>query len=204
MKTFPNLIVCKCCHTAYQRLPLTQGDEARCKQCGVKLYQIKPINVNFCLALVVTSLIVFVIANISPVIYVDFHSRKNTSTLFGMALAFSHDMLFPLTIVMVLFFILCPLLHLLFLGWLLVFARYKRRAPGGVFCMKTIIFLHPWSMTEIAVLGILIASIKLSGLLEVSFAAGCWALAILMILMVMINRQNIHSLWEVTSTFHHE
>lgn len=40
--------------------------------------------------------------------------------------------------------------------------------------MKTLVWLRPWSMVEVGVLGFLVAAIKLSSLLDVAPGIGGW------------------------------
>ena len=55
-------------------------------------------------------------------------------------------------------------------------------------------------MVEVCLLGMLVASIKLSHLLQVIPGAGIWATAALMVLITLIANRDIHRLWELTES----
>jgi paraquat-inducible protein A len=64
--------------------------------------------------------------------------------------------------------------------------------------MRLLAALRPWSMVEVCLLGILVAVVKLSHLVQVSPGAGLWATAGLVALIPLIANQDIQRLWEMT------
>ena len=91
-----------------------------------------------------------------------------------------------------------PFLQITLLAWVLVHARAGRRAPGFAPAMRMLAALRPWSMIEVCLLGILVAVIKLSSLVQVAPGAGIWATAGLMVLITLIANRDTHRLWELT------
>ena len=63
--------------------------------------------------------------------------------------------------------------------------------------MRLLAGLAPWSMAEVALLSILIAAIKLSGLVQITPGPGTWALLGLCLLLPVINHQDFHPLWSL-------
>ncbi|WP_017706742.1 paraquat-inducible protein A, partial [Pseudomonas syringae] len=63
-------------------------------------------------------------------------------------------------------------------------------------CMRALEHLRPWSMLEVCMLGILVAIIKLSGMLDVHPGVGLWAMAMLMVLILLIANKGIRRLWD--------
>lgn len=51
-------------------------------------------------------------------------------------------------------------------------------------------------MLEVCMLGILVAIIKLSGMLDVHPGVGLWAMAMLMVLILLIANKDIRRLWD--------
>jgi paraquat-inducible protein A len=91
-----------------------------------------------------------------------------------------------------------PLVQMLLLGWLLAYARQGRRAPGFRTAMKVLVALRPWSMVEVALIGILVSVIKLAGFVHVIPGVGLWAIGVLTVLLTVIASPDARHLWELT------
>ena len=134
-------------------------------------------------------------ANVCPVIRVGMQGLHNEATLWQSTAALAHGVTAPIAIPAACAVILVPLAQITLLGWVLAFARSGRRAPGFVQAAKMLAALRPWSMIEVCLLGILVAVIKLSSLLQVAPGAGIWAMATLMVLITLIASRDLHWLW---------
>jgi paraquat-inducible protein A len=150
------------------------------------------------LPLTLTAAITFVVACFFPVMSVGFHGMANDITLWnaGRALADGGPVMAVCTVCLL---VVAPFMQITLTGWLLFFARLSRPAPGFVFMMKALRWLHPWSRVEVGVLGFLVAGIKLSSLLDVSVGPGGWALAATCMLIILINSHDLHPLWALLS-----
>lgn len=62
--------------------------------------------------------------------------------------------------------------------------------------MRALEHLRPWSMLEVCLLGILVAIVKLAGMLDVHPGLGLWALAMLTVLIILISGKGIRRLWK--------
>lgn len=198
MKTFPHLIVCNECDTVYRRPCLAPGDTSRCEECGATVYGASHLNVDCRLALTVAAAVVYMIANVCPVIRIGLRGQHIEATLWQSAAALAHGTAAPVAVPTAMSVIGVPFLQIALLGWVLVYARSGRRAPGFTTAMRLLVALRPWSMVEVALLGILVSVVKLSGFLEVAPGAGVWAVAALMMLITLIAHRDIEQLWELT------
>ena len=79
---------------------------------------------------------------------------------------------------------------------MLGFANVGRAAPGFKASMRALEHLRPWSMLEVCLLGILVAIVKLAGMLDVHPGLGLWALAMLTVLIILISGKDIRYLWD--------
>lgn len=198
MSPYPVNMHCPCCRSQYTYKHIAKGEEARCRQCMCVLYRSQQMpNKHYCLPLALTAFIIFWIVQTHPVLYVHFHASHNTATMLQISSIFAQQAMLPLAITSVLLFIIFPLLQLLCFMWIFFFSYFNQRSPGFLGCMKLINLLRPWSMIEVAVLGILIAGIKLSHFLEIAPGTGCWAMLALMLLLTLLNQQNMHALWHL-------
>lgn len=200
MKSFPDLIICEHCDTVYRRRVLGPGEVARCERCAAVLYRASRLDVERWLALTLAAAIVFVIANVCPVIRITLQGLHNEATLWQAAAALAHGAATPIALPTALTVIVIPFMQIALLGWVLVYARVGRRAPGFAQAMRMLVALRPWSMIEVCLLGILVAVIKLSSMLQVAPGPGIWATVILMVLITLIANRDVHLLWELTDT----
>jgi len=198
MTIHPHLVICEHCDAVYQRRALVKGQVASCTNCDSVIYQAQDLNVRERLALSVTAAIAFLIANICPVITINLHGLESHTTMWQAALALAQGDAAPIAVPTAAVAVLVPFLQIAILIWVLAFARSGRRAPGFAPAMKMLGILRPWSMVEVCMLGILVAVIKLSSLVQVYPGAGVWATAGLMVLMTLIAGRDVSQLWVLT------
>ncbi|HWU34704.1 MAG TPA: paraquat-inducible protein A [Methylovorus sp.] len=198
MKTYRHLVACEHCDSVYTRAAIAPGQVARCPRCDAVLYRASRLDVDRWLALTIAAAIVFVMANVCPVIYISFKGLHNEATLWASAAALAHGRAAPIAVPTAMSIIIVPFLQISLLAWVLMYARFGKRAPGFERAMRMLAALRPWSMVEVCLLGILVAVIKLSGFLQVAPGAGIWATAALMILLTLIANRDVHWLWEMT------
>lgn len=198
MKTFPNLVVCEHCDSVYQRPILGPGEVARCRKCAAVLFRASRLDIDRWLALTLAAAIVFVIANVCPVVIIRLQNLSNEATLWQSAAALAHSPAALIALPTALAIIVVPFLQIGLLIWILLGARAGYRAPGFAPAMRMLVILRPWSMIEVGLLGILIAIIKLSSFLKVAPGPGIWAMAVLMVLITLIANRDTHWLWQLT------
>lgn len=198
MNVYPHLVACEHCDSVYQRCTLAAGEVARCSRCEAVLQRANPMGVDRWLALTLTTAVVFLIANICPVVRISLNGTHREATLWEFAWALAQGSVAPIAIVAALVIILVPLAQIALLAWVLLYARVGRRAPGFARSLRLLAMLRPWSMIEVGIFGILVAIIKLISLVEVTLGAGVWATAALMVLLTVIAHRDLSSLWEQT------
>jgi len=189
------LIVCEHCDTVYRRLALSRGEVARCARCGAVLQRHARWGPNAMLALVVTALIVFVQANMWPIVMLGLSGQHNSATLWGVILAMWHEDARVVSVLVAATLFFLPLLKMLQLGWLLWFARRGRRAPGFVPMMVGLHYVGPWTMSEVFVLGALVAIVKAHAYFDVTPEPGIYAYAALTLLITIFAGIDLRQLW---------
>lgn len=198
MTIYPHLVACEHCDSVFQRRPLVAGAVAHCTTCGAELYRSSRLDLDRWLALTVAAAIVFVIANATPLIRISLRGLHNDTTLWGAAIALAQGPIALIAVPTACAVIIVPFLQIALLAWVLVPARSGRRAPWFAPAMRLLVALRPWSMVEVALLGLLVAVVKLAGLVEVAPGPGIWATGVLMLLITLIANRNIHTLWDLT------
>ncbi|MEQ7921667.1 paraquat-inducible protein A [Xanthomonas sp. WHRI 1810A] len=189
-------IICEHCDSLYQALDLSKGQSAYCLRCRAVLDRGPRMSIDQLLALSLAAAIMFVFANVFPVISISMQGLHNEVTLWGSVQALAQGRITLIALVAGLAIILAPALQIALLIWVLIPARRGEIAPGFKSCMRALEHLRPWSMLEVCLLGILVAIVKLAGMLDVHPGAGLWAMAMLMVLIVLIAGKDIRRLWD--------
>jgi paraquat-inducible protein A len=196
IKTHPHLLACEHCDSIYRRRSLASGEVARCDRCAAVLYRATPQDIGRSLALTLAAAIVFVMANVCPVLRIQLQGLHNEATLWQSAAALAHGTAALIAVPTAMSIILVPFMQIGLLGWVLTHAWFGRRAPGFARAMRLLHALRPWSMVEVGLLGILVAIVKLSSFVQVLPGPGIWAMGVLMLLITLIASRDIHWLWE--------
>jgi paraquat-inducible protein A len=180
------LIICSKCSTLQNRVKLPKGAVARCNECNAILYR----NVNGAfskgVAFSITSLILYIIALLFPIINVTIAGVKSSLTIPGMIYSlFSEDFIVVGSIVIVVLVIapLSVILSYLLLAVIIKLKRYKNLARHII---SFLIVSRDWEMIDIFAVSILVALVKLFGYAEVEFGVSAIALALFVIVDIFV------------------
>ena len=192
------LLICEHCDTVYRRRLLAREEVAQCKRCYAVLDRHHGLSVSTLLALVLTALVTFVQANVWPIVTLGLSGQYSSATLWGTIITMWREQaqIVSVLVAATLFFI--PLTEMLLLGWLFWFARQGRRAPGFVPMMVTLHYLGPWTMSEVFVLGALVAIVKAHVYFDVIADPGLYAYGVLTLLITIFAGVDLRRLWDLT------
>jgi paraquat-inducible protein A len=179
-------VACPDCDLLQQVPPLGPGARANCTRCGHLLAR-HPAGPNALpLALTLAAAILFVLANVLPLMDLSVVGRTSSTTIAGGAWVMWNEGE-PITGVIVAFCaVLAPGGYLLFMLALLLAAR-RRPPPQWVGEMlRWANEFQLWSMLEVMMLGILVALVKIAELATVIPGIGMFAVFALMLLIPAI------------------
>ncbi len=182
MKDRP-LIACRECDLLYRLQPLPPGGVARCRRCGAVLYANRPKSLQQTLALVITGLILFAIANAFPFLAIKAEGLVQETTLVSGARALYQQGWRFLSVLVVVTTILAPLLQMGCLLYLLLPLRFGRLAWRATAVLRFMRSLQPWQMMEIFMLGILVAMVKLSSMATIVAGVALYAFGALIVVL---------------------
>lgn len=191
-----NLVGCEGCDTLSKREPLEKGEKAFCACCGAELYQ-RPKSLTTLLALVVTALIVFIVANSYPIVIVELQGNSTETTLLGAVTAmFKIDRVFVGLLILFTTFIV-PLINLSLLIYVLTAVTIRHKRPKFlIFALRLLSKFRIWGMIEVFLIGVLVTLVKLVGMVIVIPGVALWAFAILSVLMVTIASVQLQNIWD--------
>jgi paraquat-inducible protein A len=181
-----------------QTLPaLPPGGKARCPRCGHVLAMRPADPLDRPLALAVAAAIVFIIANTAPLMGLSAVGRHASTTIIGGA----YEMWVQgeqITAAVVAFCaVIAPAGYILFMLTVLLAVR-RPPAPRWVGeLLRGAHAMQPWSMTEVMLLGILVALIKIAELATVVPGVGMYAIGALVVLFAAIAMAvDPHEIWK--------
>jgi paraquat-inducible protein A len=202
MDTTGRLIVCEHCDTVYRQRQLARGEVARCARCDAVLQRHQRLSADALFALIVAALVVFVIANVTPIVSLGLGGRSADTTLWGAVITMWNDNTIVVSVLTAMTLFFFPLTQILLYGWVLMFARTGRRAPGFARVMVALHVVKPWSMIEVFMLGTLVAVVKASTYFDVTPRPGVWSFAALTVLVTVFASHDMRVLWDTTEERH--
>lgn len=193
----PALVACLHCDLV-QRLPaLAPGEAARCPRCGKLLWRHGSDVLNRTLALTVAAAILYLIANLAPMLGLEVVGRTAQTTVIGGAQQLWRDGRETVSVLVLFTVVIAPALQIGFLIAILVGAQ-RPRPPHWI---ALLLRFHPatqiWSMIEVMLIGVLVALVKIAELATVVPGLALYALAGLAVTFAAI--QSIfdpHEVWD--------
>ena len=142
----------------------------RCRRCGEALHARQPRSLQRTWALLVTATILYLPANIYPIMTTTYLGEANPSTIIGGVIQLWQMGSYPVATVIFVASILVPVGKLLALGWLCIAVRrsggYHRIVRTRLYRLTE--FIGRWSMVDVFVVAILVALIRAGRLMSIT------------------------------------
>ncbi len=197
-------VMCDRCNSLYRKVQLPAGKRARCKKCGAILYRYDPAYLDRALALAVSGIIFFVLANLFPLIRVGLWGKEHTLTLFSAISVLEGGGFYIVAIGVTLLVLVIPLLVIVDYAVLILLLKLGKRPEMARRLLVSLSHLIPWSMVDIFTVSVLIALVKLSGKVTIHFGVAFWALVIYAGIDLYLTRaRRIGTLWEIYERRYH-
>jgi paraquat-inducible protein A len=181
------VIVCATCNQHQRVGELKPGTAAECCRCGAVIAERRSGSLELTTALTLAALILYVPANLYPILSMNLHGAYSESTVWdGVVSLFRHD---QHMVAMVVFFasILIPVCKLVALLTLVVMAKFRstrwQRTRTQIY--KLIGVIGPWAMLDVFLLAILVALVKLQQLATILPGTGLVAFTAMVVLTIL-------------------
>lgn len=171
------LIVCHVCHLAIKKVKPPVDGHALCPRCGATLHRRKTNSLTRTWALTLTAYILYIPANILPVMTVIMSGKGEPDTILSGVIALLQGGMWPLALVVFFASITVPVLKLLILTGLLISVEMKShwRPKQRTMLYRITEGVGRWSMIDVFVISILVALVKLGALATIEAGAGALA-----------------------------
>jgi len=164
---------------------LQPGTSAACPRCGSRVAQRKANSLHRTAALSLAALVLYIPANIYPILRMDYYGAYSESTVWYCCIRFFHDVLWFVDVIFFLASIVIPLVKLLGLFLLVATARSTRWQRERTRLYKFIDVIGPWAMLDVFLLAVLVAIVKLEQMATVLPGPGLVAFTAVVVLTIL-------------------
>lgn len=194
-----DLLQCRVCN-GLSRLPPHAGryDVFYCPRCGERFKTGPNNSIEVTWALLIASAILFIPANLLPVMSVYMLGAGQPDTIISGVLHLFYAGQWPLSLLIFLASIVVPLLKLFALGLLLVTMQRRSvwRQHDRVLLYRVTEYVGRWSMVDVFVVAILTALVQFGNLARVEANAGTFSFAAVVVLtMLAAHTLDEHMIW---------
>ena len=179
------ILICTECHELNRQDPDT--DEQTCTRCGALVHARRPNSLMRTWALLITAAILYIPANLLPIMTVNSLGQGAPSTIMSGVIELVQHGMFPIAAVVFIASILVPTFKLVGIA-LLLFSVQRHQplsARQRIIMYRFIEFIGRWSMLDIFVIAILVAVVNFGRLASVEARLGAAAFASVVILTML-------------------
>ncbi len=179
------IVVCTECHELNKQE--ADVDEQSCTRCGAQVHARRPNSLTRTWALLITAAIIYVPANVLPIMTVSSLGQGEPSTIMSGVIELVQHGMIPIATVVFIASILVPTFKLVGIA-LLLFSVQRRQplsARQRIWMYRFIEFIGRWSMLDIFVIAILVAVVNFGRIASVEANLGAVAFASVVILTML-------------------
>ncbi|NNA69509.1 paraquat-inducible protein A [Pseudomonas gessardii] len=179
------ILICTECHELNRQDPDT--DEQTCTRCGALVHARRPNSLMRTWALLITAAILYIPANLLPIMTVNSLGQGAPSTIMAGVIELVQHGMFPIAAVVFVASILVPTFKLVGIA-LLLFSVQRHQplsARQRIIMYRFIEFIGRWSMLDIFVIAILVAVVNFGRLASIEANLGAVAFASVVILTML-------------------
>ena len=172
------------CHVCYKLAPADLHD---CPRCGATLHLRVPDSIQRTLALLVTAVLLYIPANVLPIMTTDQLGRSVDSTIIGGVILLIDMGSYPVAAVIFIASVLVPVGKFCSMFWLCwsVIRHHRSSRRQRTVLYRVTEFVGRWSMTDVFVVTILVALIQMGGLLRITPGAAAVAFGCVVIVTML-------------------
>ncbi|WP_233857350.1 paraquat-inducible protein A [Paraburkholderia sp. HD33-4] len=199
--THGKLIACHECDLLQREVPVPEGGGLRCRRCRAKLCRELPNSFDRALAFSLAAVVLFTISNVYPIVGLSVNGTVVETTLLGAVSVIYDEGKWPIAALVFVTTVLMPILQTVSMLWLLIPLKFDHAPWGGPAIFRLCQFCGPWGMTEVLILGLLVALVKLSAIAGVVVGPALWSFGILMFVLAAAGSAfDTRNLWSRVTT----
>jgi paraquat-inducible protein A len=184
----PDLMACPQCDLLLREAPEARNRQCTfvCPRCSARLHRNDHGGLENMLALACAALVLLVVANAFPVLGLDINGQRTDTTILDAIAKLWQAQMQPVAALVLLTTIVTPLLEVSAILWLVLPLWRGRRPLAFVKVVRILKSVRPWAMTEVFMLGMLVAMVKLAHFADLLPGIGIWSFGGLMLLLTAL------------------
>ena len=182
-----SFVACEGCDRLYRHRPLARGEKAICQQCGTRLYGSSIDSLERTLALNLAALALFFVANVMLFLHVSLEGHAQSNRIYSGVYDLAAFDYLPLAVLSLCPTMLAPLVKILVTLYAVSSALMGRRLPGVAGAMRAAELLSTWSMLEVYLLAVIVATGTLCQMATVDLRIGSYAFFALILVSTWAN-----------------
>jgi len=190
-----NLVVCRGCDMPFP------NDRSKCPRCGGRHIAHAIDRIQLTWALLITAVILYIPANIYPIMSTTSLGSTDPQTIVGGVLHLAHTGSWPIALVIFVASVVVPISKIVALAWLCLTATYRwhHNSRTQMRLYRVTEKIGRWSMIDVFVVAVLVALVRAGALMaiEPGPAALCFA-AVVIITMIAALTFDTRQLWDET------
>ena len=178
------LLVCLDCHLTVRDI---RAPHMRCPRCHATLHQRKPHSLAITTALLISAAVLYVPANLLPVMDTHTPFDDTSDTIMSGVLVLLHSGSWPIAVLVFVASIVVPLLKILSLG-VLTYSAWARSPRGRLQrtqLFRVVEFIGRWSMLDIYAISLLATLVQVQSFASISVGWGAWAFGAVVVLTLL-------------------
>ncbi len=191
-------IICKHCHTLHEDVPTKDGTRACCSKCGAILYRNDSKFIDHGLALSMAGLIFFMLANLFPLVKIEILGHEQFITITQTFISLFDSGFYVVGLICSFLIFIFPLM--IFSINMLVFTLLKRKKGEKLSKELLLLLSHitPWNMSDIFLISILVALVKLIGYAQIHMGMAFWALMAFVLIDLYLSKSiDVTEIWRL-------
>jgi paraquat-inducible protein A len=177
------LIACHECDLLQRAVAVPPGGVLRCRRCHAELYRNRADSLERSLAFSLAAAVLFVVSNLYPIVGLSVSGTVVETTLLGAVRVLYLDGMWPIAALVFATTFLMPLVQTVSMLWMLLPLVFDRVPWRAAFMFRTCHLAAPWGMTEVLILGLLVALVKLAHIASVVVGTALWSFGALMLIL---------------------
>ncbi len=191
-----NLIICHQCYTLHEQVPIKDGSKACCSACGGILYRYDTTLIDKGLALSITGLIFFAMANFFPLVKIEILGHEQFITIPKTIFSLINSGFYVVGLLCMFLIFIFPLMIFSINMILFTLLKLKRGEQWSKDLLVLLAHITPWSMTDIFLISILVALVKLIGFAQIHMGIAFYSLIVFVFIdLYIVRRVHLSEIW---------
>ena len=156
-------------HSCHVCMTLNGISDSHCHNCNSRIASRNPYSLQNTVALLITSALLYIPANLLPIMYTNYLGEKIANTIIGGVITLWSQGSYPIAIIIFVASVFVPIGKILALGWLcysVAFNRVRSHQRNHELYRLTE-FIGKWSMVDIFVVTVLVALIQMGNFMSI-------------------------------------